>query len=140
MESFITPNNIHTWLVTLPDGSHYIMFSLCDRPPYRTQHLSVDDNLRDSWETDDCIMILPVGNSSLPHYLVNHCWDDAPVKMSSAFFPTDTSAVTCNMSRSFSRCWRYNFTKSLLACSNCIGSSCRKLKIYKEASAPAINI
>ena len=138
MDLMFNEDKISLWLVTLPDRSHYIMACLSVDTPHRVKIENEDTHeLYDAWDVPDLAFILPINNSNLPHYLRNHCWDDEPMAMIVTFFPADTSSVVCKMSQSFDRCWRYNHAKSLLACSRCIGSSCKKLKAYKDTLKPA---
>ncbi len=121
------------WLVTQPDKEHYILGSLSHEKPYRSfSEGNTESQDFDTWEIDEGVFILPITNASLPHYLHNHCWEDDPISVTSIFFPADTKEVTCKRYQDFSQCWRYNFSKSLLACSRCNGSSYKKLAIYKD--------
>lgn len=132
-EEYIDNNSMNLWLVTQPDGGHYIMFSTAIMPPQRGKVEDSDTHETfDAWEVENCVSILPVSNKELPHYLCNHSWDDEPMAMAVSFFPIDNHYINCQQFTDFERCWRYNFSKSLLACSRCIFSNCKKLKSYKD--------
>jgi hypothetical protein len=136
-------NNDYTsptlWLVTQPDGSHYIAFTASDRAPYRDVMTDEETGEQtDTWMADDGLFILAVATDDLPHYLRSHSWADEPMRMRAAFFPAATGSVTCQRYTSFDRCWRHNFTKNLLACHNCLGSRCKALESYRRtAGQPA---
>lgn len=127
-------NNLNFWLVTQPDGCHYIMGAMSADVPHKAK---VEDEttheMFDAWEVEECVMIIPISNRNLPHYLWNHSWDDEPMGMISMFFPANTSSVTCSSYSDFKNCWRFNYTHSLLACSTCLFSRCKRLKIYKDS-------
>lgn len=133
MEPMITEDKISLWLVTLTDGNHYVMATLSVDTPHRAKFENDETHEPyDAWDVEECAFILPISNSNLPHYLRNHCWEDEPLAMSATFFPVNLLYVNCQQFTDFNRCWRFNFSKSLLACSRCIFSNCKKLKSYKD--------
>lgn len=82
MEPMITEDKISLWLVTLPDGNHYVMATLSVDTPHRAKF--ENDEIHepyDAWDVEECAFILPISNSNLPHYLRNHCWEDEPMEV-----------------------------------------------------------
>lgn len=127
------------WLVTQPDGNHYILAGTSSSVPYRCQQ--EDENthqLYDVWNLEDCMFIYPVIKDNHPIYLRRHSWNDEPIQVVSSFFPANDSVVTCKFYSSMSQCWKHNFSKSHLACHNCIGSSLDKQKVCHSSVSPIL--
>lgn len=81
MEPMITEDKISLWLVTLPDGNHYVMATLSVDTPHRAKYENDETHEPyDAWDVEECAFILPISNSNLPHYLRNHCWEDEPME------------------------------------------------------------
>lgn len=136
----IKEDKIALWLVTTPNGSHFIMATLSVGVPQRCKMEDEDTHEQyDAWDVDNCIFIYPVENVHLPHYLIRHSWDDDPIAMIPTFFAANTNDVTCKIYPTRERCWRFNHTKTLLSCSRCLGSSCQRLKANKTVVRPAID-
>ena len=129
-------NSPTLWLITQPDNSHYILFTGSHQAPYRDVMTDEETGEQvETWMADEGMFILQIAKDDLPHYLRNHSWADEPIRMRAAFFPVSTDNITCRRYTSRDRCWRYNFTKNLLACHNCLGSRHSGLEISK---GPAI--
>lgn len=129
------------WLVTQPDGSHYIMAGMSSSAPCRLQQEDEDTHqVYDVWNLEDCVFVYPVVHGSLPIYLRRHSWNDDPVQVAAAFFPADASAVTCKFHIGRGQCWKYNFSKSLLSCHNCLGSCLDPQKVRLSVGSPVIPV